>query len=108
MAGGLDRDRVHRQWEEIREVVLQFGNVEVPCEYGLARPDVAARFPGQPAAAAGVFGAQGGDLVGRPAVSGGLCPGARGVQRAVGPVSGPRPMRFPRPGRRPGGPSSSC
>lgn len=34
----------------IREVVLQFGNVEVPCEYGLERPDVAARFPDQPAA----------------------------------------------------------
>lgn len=34
----------------VREIVLQFGNVEVPCEYGLARPDVAARFPDQPAA----------------------------------------------------------
>ena len=36
---------------KVREVVLQFGNVEVPCEYGLARPDVAARFPDHPAAA---------------------------------------------------------
>ncbi|HTO03666.1 MAG TPA: glycosyltransferase family 4 protein [Opitutus sp.] len=29
----------------VREIVLQFGNVEVPCEYGIARPDVASRFP---------------------------------------------------------------
>ena len=34
----------------VREIVLQFGNVEVPCDYGLARPDVGARFPDHPAA----------------------------------------------------------
>lgn len=39
----------------IREIVLQFGNVEVPCEHGLARPDVAARFPEHPAAARSGF-----------------------------------------------------
>ncbi|HYC70232.1 MAG TPA: glycosyltransferase [Opitutaceae bacterium] len=41
----------HHPEFRIREIVLQFGNVEVPCEYGLERPDVAARFPGQPGAA---------------------------------------------------------
>jgi glycosyltransferase involved in cell wall biosynthesis len=40
---------------KVREIVLQFGNVEVPCDYGLARPDVAARFPEQPAAARSGF-----------------------------------------------------
>jgi len=39
----------------VREIVLQFGNVEVPCEYGLDRPDVARRFPDQPAAARSGF-----------------------------------------------------
>lgn len=39
----------------VREIVLQFGNVEVPCEYGLAREDVAARFPDQPVAARSGF-----------------------------------------------------
>ena len=39
----------------VREIVLQFGNVEVPCEYGVARPDVAARFPTNPAAKASGF-----------------------------------------------------
>ena len=34
----------------VKEIVLQFGNVEVPCDYGLERPDVAARFPDRPAA----------------------------------------------------------
>jgi len=34
----------------VNQIVLQFGNVEVPCEYGLERPDVAARFPNHPAA----------------------------------------------------------
>jgi glycosyltransferase involved in cell wall biosynthesis len=34
----------------VREIVLQFGNVEVRCDYGLERPDVAARFPERPAA----------------------------------------------------------
>ncbi len=34
----------------VREIVLQFGNVELPCDYGLERPDTAARFPEQPAA----------------------------------------------------------
>ena len=39
---------------EVSEIVLQFGNVEVPCEYGVARPDVAARFPqNAPAARSG-------------------------------------------------------
>lgn len=36
---------------EVRQIVMQFGNVEVPCDYGLARPDVAMRFPNNPAAA---------------------------------------------------------
>ena len=36
---------------KVSEIVLQFGNVEVPCQYGLARPDVAARFPNDPASA---------------------------------------------------------
>lgn len=36
---------------ELCQIVLQFGNVEVPCDYGLERPDVAARFPGHRAAA---------------------------------------------------------
>lgn len=40
----------HHPEFRIREVVLQFGNVEVPCEYGLERPDVATRFPDQPSA----------------------------------------------------------
>lgn len=35
----------------VSEVVLQFGNVEVPCDYGLPRPDVGARFPDNPRAA---------------------------------------------------------
>lgn len=35
---------------EVREVVLQVGHVEVPCEHGLERPDVAVRFPDHPAA----------------------------------------------------------
>ena len=39
----------------VREIILQFGNVEVPCDYCLPRPDVAARFPGQPAASASGF-----------------------------------------------------
>ncbi len=39
----------------VREIVLQFGNVEVPCEYGVERPDVAARFPDHPAAARSGF-----------------------------------------------------
>ena len=34
----------------VNEIVLQFGNVEVLCDYGLERPDVAARFPGHAAA----------------------------------------------------------
>lgn len=34
----------------VNKIVLQFGNVELPCDYGLDRPDVAARFPNQPAA----------------------------------------------------------
>ncbi|MBI2497636.1 MAG: hypothetical protein HYV75_06895, partial [Opitutae bacterium] len=34
----------------VKEVVLQFGNVEVPCTHGLARPDVARRFPQHAAA----------------------------------------------------------
>ena len=37
---------------QVREIVLQFGNVEVLCEYGLSRPDVARRFPEDPAALA--------------------------------------------------------
>jgi len=37
------------------EIVLQFGNVEVSCEAGLARPDVAERFPTYPAAAMSGF-----------------------------------------------------
>src|SRR5690606_3153166 len=32
---------VHHPEFVIREVVLQFGNIEVPCDYGLPRPDVA-------------------------------------------------------------------
>ncbi|HUQ71001.1 MAG TPA: glycosyltransferase family 4 protein, partial [Planctomycetaceae bacterium] len=39
----------------VREIVLQFGNVEVPCDYGLDRPDVASRFPTHPAAARSGF-----------------------------------------------------
>ena len=34
---------------KVDQIVLQFGNVEVPCDYGLERPDVAARFPEHPA-----------------------------------------------------------
>lgn len=34
----------------VKEIVLQFGNVEVPCLHGQERPDVAARFPEHPAA----------------------------------------------------------
>lgn len=34
----------------IKDIVLQFGNVEVPCTHGLARPDVAAKFPAHAAA----------------------------------------------------------
>jgi glycosyltransferase involved in cell wall biosynthesis len=34
----------------VSEIVLQFGNVEVLCDYGLPRPDVAVRFPQHPAA----------------------------------------------------------
>src|SRR5687768_2135022 len=40
---------------EVREIVLQFGNVEVRCEYGLERADVAARFPSNPAAKSSGF-----------------------------------------------------
>ncbi|MEO6003586.1 MAG: glycosyltransferase family 4 protein [Opitutus sp.] len=39
----------------VREIVLQFGNVEVPCDYGMQRPDVAARFPTHTAAATSGF-----------------------------------------------------
>ncbi|MDB6170205.1 MAG: putative glycosyl transferase [Verrucomicrobia bacterium] len=40
---------------KVREIVLQFGNVEVPCDYGLPRADVTARFPHDPAAARSGF-----------------------------------------------------
>lgn len=40
---------------KVQHIVLQFGNVEVPCEYGLSRPDVGERFPHDPAAARSGF-----------------------------------------------------
>ena len=41
---------VHHPEFIIREVVLQYGNIEVPCEYGLARPDVAEGLANRPGA----------------------------------------------------------
>jgi glycosyltransferase involved in cell wall biosynthesis len=39
----------------VTHIVLQFGNIEIACEYGLPRPDVAVRFPNDSRAARSGF-----------------------------------------------------